>query len=239
LEAKLDLSSRLAAISRLMGGVAHEIKNPLNSMAVHLEVLKSKLAAGEPEIEVITAEIRRLDRVVKTFLNFNRPVELQLKDFDLSGLARQTVALVAPAAREKNIRIEAQLDEPLLIRGDPDLLGQAILNVVLNGIEAMNEGGRLMLKSEGRAGECILTIADDGPGIPPDVQDKIFNLYFTTKKGGSGVGLALTFRMVQLHNGTIDFVTSQDTGTSFRMRFPEAVVALETNASTESNVVRV
>ena len=225
LEAKLDLSSRLAAISRLMGGVAHEIKNPLNAIALHLEVLKSKLTGSVPEIDVIAGEIRRLDQVVKTFLNFNRPVELHLQDFDLSAIARETAALVAPAAREKVIAIQAELDTPLWIRGDPELLRQAVLNVVSNGIEAMPDGGRLTLKAEVHGGECILDICDSGTGIAPEVQDKIFNLYFTTKKGGSGIGLALTFRMVQLHNGTIDFVTGQNLGTTFRLRFPETAAA--------------
>ena len=224
LQLQLDISSRLAAIGRLTGGVAHEIKNPLNAMALHLEVLKSKLDRPEPEIAVIAGEIRRLDRVVKTFLDFNRPVEMEIQEFDLALLAREVAALLAPQAKEKNAALEINLDTPMWIRGDPELLRQALLNVMVNGLEAVGPGGHLRVRSEKSPGECVIVIEDDGPGIPPDVRQKIFNLYFTTKENGSGIGLAMTFRVVQLHSGTIDVVSEPGHGTAFRFRLPDAEV---------------
>ena len=223
LEHQLDLSSRLAAISRLTGGVAHEIKNPLNAMALHLEVLKSKLDGQQPEIEVIAREIKRLDNVVKTFLNFNKPVQLASQPIDLSELVEQILALVSREAEARQIRIESKLDARLMINGDPDLLKQAILNVVNNGLEAMKEGGSLTAETTADAGQCQLTVSDAGPGIPLEIQDRIFNLYFTTKEQGTGIGLATTFRVVQLHSGTIDFVSEPGKGTTFRLRFPGMV----------------
>lgn len=220
LEHQLDISSRLAAISRLTGGVAHEIKNPLNAMALHLEVLKGKLDGQQPEIEVIGREIKRLDTVVKTFLNFNKPIQLENKPVDLSQLVEQVFALVRRAAEAKHISIESTLQRPVLINGDPDLLKQAILNVVNNGLEAMQDGGTLTACTSSEGDDCQLSITDAGPGIPPEIQDRIFNLYFTTKKQGSGIGLATTFRVVQLHSGTIDFVSELGKGTTFRLRFP-------------------
>src|SRR5690242_12550336 len=221
LEQQLDVSSRLAAISRLTSGVAHEIKNPLNAMALHLEVLKNKLDATEPEIEVIAREIQRLDNVVKTFLSFNKPIELQASPVDLSGLVQEVVTLVAVDAGEKNIQVSTDFDRDAWVNGDRDLLKQAILNVVINALEAMQAGGWLAVSTE-RAGPGFqVVITDSGGGIPAEVQDKIFNLYFTTKNGGSGIGLAMTFRVVQLHSGTIDFVSEQGKGTTFRLRFPE------------------
>lgn len=221
LEQQLDVSSRLAAISRLTSGVAHEIKNPLNAMALHLEVLKNKLDATEPEIEVIAREIQRLDNVVKTFLSFNKPIELQASPVDLSGLVQEVVTLVAVDAGEKNIQVSTDFDRDAWVNGDRDLLKQAILNVVINALEAMQAGGWLAVSTE-RAGPGFqVVITDSGGGIPAEVQDKIFNLYFTTKDGGSGIGLAMTFRVVQLHSGTIDFVSEQGKGTTFRLRFPE------------------
>jgi PAS domain S-box-containing protein len=221
LEQQLDVSSRLAAISRLTSGVAHEIKNPLNAMALHLEVLKNKLDATEPEIEVIAREIQRLDNVVKTFLSFNKPIELQASPVDLSGLVQEVVTLVAVDAGEKNIQVSTNFDGDAWVNGDRDLLKQAILNVVINALEAMQAGGRLAVTTERAGAESHVVITDSGGGIPPEVQDKIFNLYFTTKDGGSGIGLAMTFRVVQLHSGTIDFVSEQAKGTTFRLRFPE------------------
>jgi PAS domain S-box-containing protein len=220
LERQLDVSSRLAAISRLTGGVAHEIKNPLNAMALHLEVLRSRLDTEQPEVDVIAREIKRLDNVVKTFLSFNRPIELQARPLDLDQVVQQVLALVSVDAEAKNIQIETYLTGQLWLNGDPDLLKQAILNVVNNGLEAMSEGGKLEIRTEWMADECQIRVTDAGSGIAPEIQEKIFNLYFTTKQQGSGIGLATTFRVVQLHSGTIDFVSEPGRGTTFRLRFP-------------------
>jgi PAS domain S-box-containing protein len=223
LERQLDFSTRLAAISRLTGGVAHEIKNPLNAIALHLEVLKSKLAGQQPEIDVIGREIKRLDTVVKTFLNFNRPVDLKYKPLDFNELVQQILALVSIDASAKQVQVETAFEDKLWINGDPDLLKQAILNVINNGLEAMQAGGTLITRTASDGDECLLTVRDGGPGIPLDIQNRVFQLYFTTKENGSGIGLATTFRVVQLHNGTIDFTSDPEKGTTFRLRFPRMV----------------
>jgi len=223
LERHLDLTSRLAALSRLTSGVAHEIKNPLNAMALQLELLKGKLEGEQPEVDVIAREIKRLDNVVKTFLSFNRPIELEAKRLDLNQLVGQVIDLVGPDAAAKQIRIEADLQAGMETRGDADLLQQAILNVINNGLEAMPEGGTLTVRTLRDGADCQLEIGDSGCGIPPELRDRIFNLYFTTKQHGSGIGLATTFRVVQLHGGTIDFVSQLGKGTTFRLRFPGMV----------------
>lgn len=224
IRSQLDVSARLAAISRLTGGVAHEIKNPLNAIAVHLEVLRSRLAneglAELPEIETIGREINRLDRVVKTFLDFTRPVELRMSEVEIAGLLREILALVEPSAARQNIRLVLEAPEPLFVEGDRDLLKQAILNVVVNAVEAMKEGGRIRVAAHRSGEECVVEVEDQGPGIPEEIRDRIFQLYFSTKGKGSGIGLAVTFRVVQLHNGTIDFTTEVGRGTTFRLRFP-------------------
>ncbi len=230
LERHLDLASRLAAIGRLTGGVAHEIKNPLNAITLHLEVLKTKLDDGGPEIGVILNEVRRLDRVVKTFLDFSRPVELQVRDLDLAALARETAAFLEPQAAAKSAAIDVNLPNPLPVRGDAELLRQALINVIVNALDAIPSGGRVRISSAHPAGECALTISDDGPGIPPDIRNKIFNLYFSTKTGGSGIGLAMTFRLIQLHGGTIELSDEPGPGASFRISLPEATPAGEPEA---------
>jgi PAS domain S-box-containing protein len=224
LEQQLDVSSRLAAISRLTGGVAHEIKNPLNAMALHLEVLKGKLDGEQPEIEVIGREIKRLDSVVKTFLNFNRPVDLNYRPIDLNDLVKQVLALVSLDANAKNVALKTVLEhDQLWINGDPDLLKQAVINVINNGMEAMTDGGTLTTRTSSDGGQCQLIVNDAGPGIALEIQNRVFQLYFTTKESGSGIGLATTFRVVQLHNGTIDFTSEPGKGTTFRLRFPRMV----------------
>jgi hypothetical protein len=226
LRSELDISTRLAAISRLTGGVAHEIKNPLNAMALHLEILKSKLEGDvqvEKELNVIGGEISRLDRVVKTFIDFTRPVELELKDIDMVDLARQVASLVWPEAERSGVSVELDARQKHAgIRGDEDLVKQALLNVVNNGIEAMQDGGQLLIHVEREGDEVFVAVQDQGPGIPEEIRDKIFNLYFTTKPKGSGIGLAMTFRIIQLHNATMDFSSKPGEGTTFRMRFPVA-----------------
>lgn len=226
LRSQLDVSSRLTAINRLTGGVAHEIKNPLNAIALHLEVLKAKLAEPhlvDAELRVIEREIARLDRVVKTFLDFTRPFELRITTVDLANLLREIAALVAPEASRGGVRVEVEgTAAGALVRGDHDLLKQAILNVVVNGIEAMPNGGRLRLGVERNGEEWVVRVADQGHGIPPELRDKVFQLYFTTKEEGTGIGLAMTFRVIHLHNGTIDFASEVGRGATFWMRLPAA-----------------
>jgi signal transduction histidine kinase len=225
---QLDVASRLAAISRLTGGVAHEIKNPLNAIALRLDFLRAKLGAPEEElgqdIDVLAREIARLDRVVKTFLDFSRPVEVHFDDVDLSALTREVADLMTAPARLAHVEMEVAAPEsPVVLRGDADLLKQALLNLVTNAIEAMCSGGSLRLVTSTENGSVRLEVADTGPGIPAAQRDRVFQLYFTTKNMGSGIGLALTYRAVQLHNGTIAFDSEEGRGTTFRLEFPSAI----------------
>jgi signal transduction histidine kinase len=226
---QLDVATRLAAISRISGGVAHEIKNPLNAIALRLDLLRARVMAGvpeeglTPEIDVLSSEVRRLDRVVKTFLDFSRPVDVRLTEVDLAALAKDVTILMTPQARVAGIEMTYEdLGGPTLMRGDADLLKQAILNLVVNATEAMKHGGHLRVSVSHEGDSVAIEVADDGPGIPPEVREKVFQLYFTTKERGSGIGLAMTYRAVQLHNGTVDFV-SDSGGTTFRLQFPALI----------------
>jgi signal transduction histidine kinase len=236
MESQLDVASRLTAISRITGGVAHEIKNPLNAIALHLDLLRARLDNPDEEvaaeIDILSKEVRRLDRVVKTFLDFSRPVDVRLEEVDLASLAREVSDLMTPQARLG--RIELFFDAPsqpaeqrTIIRGDADMLKQAILNLVTNALDAISgskkDGGHLRLRTERVEDDVVLEIADDGPGIPAELRSKVFQLYFTTKAKGSGIGLAMTYRAVQLHNGTIDFTSEDGAGTTFRLQFPALV----------------
>ncbi len=227
LNRELQTADRLAAISRVSGGVAHEVKNPLNAILLHVEVAKAKLARGEidlePQMEIIGREILRLDRVVKTFLDFTRPVELKLSTVPLQDLMGEIVELARPQAEASSIEIvEHHEIEGVSVRVDRDLLKQAVLNVVVNAMQAMPQGGELRFEALVNEDTAEIRISDTGAGIPPELREKIFRLYFTTRKEGSGIGLAMTFRIVQLHDGTIDFTSEPGKGTTFFIRLPIA-----------------
>ncbi len=225
LSQQLDVGQRLSALNRLTSGVAHEIKNPLNSINLHLEVLRSRLD-GEDEIaaeelRILRDEARRLDRVVKTFLDFTRPVELKLAPLDLADLLNGLLQFLMPEAQSKRVALGLECDaKPALIRGDTDLLKQAFLNLFRNGMDAMPEGGPLAVHLKRENGDYVISIADQGVGIPEESRSKIFQLYYTTKPEGTGIGLAVTYRVVQLHNGSITFESKLGKGTTFELRFP-------------------
>ncbi|MGH9828817.1 MAG: sensor histidine kinase, partial [Blastocatellia bacterium] len=152
LESQWDLSKKLADLGRITSGIAHEVKNPLNAMVIHLEILRSKVESGagnpRPQIEILDSEIKRLDRVVQTFLNFTRPMEVRLDPFDLNILVDQVVALANTEARELGVAIAVHLEQaPLKIKGDADLLKQALLNIIINGCQAMPGGGPLTVET--------------------------------------------------------------------------------------------
>ena len=209
IESDLELSRRLAAIGRLTAGVGHEVKNPINAIVVHLELLRNKLGGTDNKamrhLEVIESEIQRLDRVVQTLVDFSRPVELQLKEQDLRRVVSAVLMLASADLETRDVHVQSDLpDHPVLAKVDADLLKQALLNVVLNGAQAMAEGGKLEVRLAEDGRMALLSIRDQGSGISPEIRDKIFDLYFTTKKDGSGIGLAMTYRIVELHNGSIE-----------------------------------
>jgi signal transduction histidine kinase len=227
LESQLDYSERLADFARITSGIAHEVKNPLNAMVIHLELLRSKLqrispAADDarPQLEILTSEIQRLDRVVQTFLDFTRPPRVYLRPLDVNQILEETIALAAPEAEARGSTVWRSFEPNLPhIAGDADLLKQAFLNIIINGFQAMEHGGRLIVSTarDGADG-VIVSITDYGAGIEPEARERIFHLYYTTKPGGNGIGLAQAFRAVQLHNGQITFDSQPGHGTTFHIR---------------------
>ncbi|HEY3974880.1 MAG TPA: ATP-binding protein [Candidatus Sulfotelmatobacter sp.] len=221
---EIEMSRRLSASGRLTRGVAHEVKNPINAIVLHLQLLRNKLAEQEPDtrrhMDIIDSEIRRLDRVVQTLVDFTRPRDLRLEEVDLRRLMEEVAQLAAPDAEQHGVTIERHMPQQRLrVKVDVDLMKQAILNVVLNGVQAMPDGGLLTISARRENNAVIAEVRDQGEGIPPDLHDKIFELYFTTKKDGSGIGLAQTYQVLQWHYGSVDF-ESGATGTVFSFRIP-------------------
>jgi signal transduction histidine kinase len=239
----LNYSRKLAALGRLMAGVAHEVKNPLNAMTIHLELLKGKLAAAaEPvavgarshavspvstvdkHVEIIAHEIQRLDQVLNGFLKFARPDELKLQPIRLQAIVSDIVTTITPEADRLHVTVRHDCPAGLpAINADPGMLRQALLNLALNACQAMPEGGTLRIACRpGSRGRVEIDVEDTGVGIAPENLQKIFDLYFTTKEKGSGIGLSMVYRIVQLHDGEVEVQSTPGRGTRFRLVFPQA-----------------
>ena len=224
LQTMLRYSRKLSSLNRLLAGVAHEVKNPLNAMTIHLELLRQKLgrraagrrcAAGparrrEPppadglmsHVSIIGEEIRRLDQVVQGFLRFSRPEELQLEPVSVAALLQDIVDVVRPQAEQQGIVVELEAHQGVAIQVDRAMVRQALLNLALNAIDAMPSGGTLALRARSVEEQQVqIDVVDSGIGIKPDHLGRIFDLYFTTREQGSGLGLSMVYRTVQLHDG--------------------------------------
>lgn len=229
---EIEMSRRLSASGRLTRGVAHEVKNPINAIVLHLQLLQNKLSKQEPDtrrhMDIIDSEIRRLDRVVQTLVDFTRPRDLHLEEIDLRRLLDDVVMLATPDAEQHGVTVvRHRAEQRLPVKVDVDLMKQAFLNVVINGVQAMPEGGTLTISTRCENNVVFAEIQDQGSGIPKDMHDKVFELYFTTKKEGSGIGLAQTYQILQWHYGSVDFESAETTGTIFRFQMPLSGVSAE------------
>jgi signal transduction histidine kinase len=251
-----------ATLGRLTAGLAHEVKNPLNAMRIHLELLRAKVrSAGEAtprpaavaagggtlglaeaapapmpdsvrgaleHATVIETELRRLDEVVQGFVKFTRPEDLEMRPVQLSALVGDLVPLIEPDATAHDVRVRVDCPPSLWVRGDQTTLGQALLTLALNACQAMSGtsgGGTLrILAREAQHDRVELRVEDTGAGIAPEQLGRIFDLYFTTRKdkGGSGLGLSMVYRIVQMHDGEIDVESTPGEGTTFRVVLPGA-----------------
>jgi signal transduction histidine kinase len=243
------ISEKLASrsLGRLMAGVTHEVRNPLNAMTIHLELVREHLlrrhapvgavlrvdSAPEqsPEFEgacehldVIGAEIKRLDEVITGFVRFIRPEELQLQPVNVEALMTEVIALLEPNLSRRGILSRTNVPSGFpVLQADPALLRQALLNLALNGCQAMARGGTLTMGAALEKDRRVaLKVEDTGGGIPAADLERIFDLYYTTKPEGTGIGLSIVYRIVQLHGGEIEVESTEDRGTTFRLLLPRA-----------------
>jgi signal transduction histidine kinase len=242
-------SRKLAALGRLSAGVAHEVKNPLNAMMIHLELLRQQFRPARPaassgraasavaiaeapavdsgqalqHVDVIANEIRRLDEVVQEFLKFSRPEDLKLQPVSLEALFDEVVPIVQPEADRARVALVVERQDVPDVQGDPTMLRQAFLNLALNACQAMPGGGTLRIRCETARGRRVsIAFTDTGVGIKPEHLQRIFDLYFTTKEKGSGIGLSMVYRTVQMHDGDIEVQSTPGAGTTFRVLLPQA-----------------
>ena len=238
LEQELEVARRLEAIGRLTAGVGHEVKNPINAMVVHLELLRSKLDGAGAEtlngslngaqrhVDILAGEMQRLDRVVQTLADFSRPMELHLHEHDMRSVVGAVVELTAVEMEENGVQVTIHAPaEPLIVRVDEEMIRQALLNLLLNAMQAMPRGGSIQVTIRREQQFAVVEVADNGEGIPEELLPRIFELYFTTKPKGSGIGLAMTYRILQLHGGALEVRSNSDPasperGTVFTLRAP-------------------
>jgi signal transduction histidine kinase len=245
-QSTIRYSRKLAALGRLSAGVAHEVKNPLNAMMIHLELLRQQfatslapVAAGRGggtvvkpavdetgairHVDVIAHEIRRLDQVVQGFLKFTRPEDLTLQPIRVGALLEEIVPILRPEAERVGVVLEISCDDAPDVNGDPAMLRQAFLNLGQNACHAMPHGGTLRIHCAGASGHRVsIKFVDTGTGIKPEHLQRIFDLYFTTKEKGSGIGLSMVFRTIQMHDGEIEVESTPGAGTTFRVLLPRA-----------------
>jgi signal transduction histidine kinase len=233
---ELEVARRLAAIGKLTAGVGHEVKNPINAMVVHLELLRGKLVPGGKEafggaqrhVDILAGEMQRLDRVVQTLADFSRPMELHLREQDLRQIVGVVIDLTAAEMEEHGVEVTVDTPhEAMMVRADAELMQQAVLNLLLNGMQAMPAGGAMQVRMRREHQFAVVEVIDEGEGIPAELLPRIFELYFTTKPKGSGIGLAMTYRILQLHGGAMEVrsnaeASSPERGTVFTFRLPIA-----------------
>ena len=235
-EAKMRRMENLASLTTLAAGVAHEIKNPLGSLSIHVQLIQKTLAKSkkrlphgqdmqidqiEKYLGVVNEEVDRLNRIVLDFLFAVRPMNAELRKGDLNALITELVKFVAIELQDARIESVLDLAEELPpLYFDGGLMKQALLNLIKNAAAAMEGGGRLSISTEVLEGEARIIVADTGIGIPEDELGKIFEPYFTTKDNGTGLGLTVVFKVIREHQGDIAVRSREGEGTVFIITLP-------------------
>jgi signal transduction histidine kinase len=222
-------SERIDSIMTLAAGVAHEIGNPLNAMAIHLELLRRRLAGLGPEagkamesVDVLESEVRRLDGIVRNFLGAVRPSQPDLSEVQLLEVVAASLALLKDQLGQLGVRATIDVDGELpVVLADHGQVQQALFNVIKNALEAMDRGGELTVRARSEDDWVVLEVADTGVGIPSDKLTRVFDAYYTTKSDGSGLGLLIVLRILRAHGGRVDIASEPGKGTTVTLRFPQ------------------
>ena len=224
LEDRLERAERDAVVGRMAAGVAHELRNPLSSIKGLVLLLKSRLDDddhAEQTAELLIEQVERLNRSISELLDYARPAMLNRTKFTIDDLISKAVLLVRSDAESADISIvEKYRCGKSLIEGDQDKITQVILNICLNAIQSMDEGGTLEISTSCSEHEVVAKITDNGCGIAAEIREKVFEPYFTTKYDGTGLGLAMSAKIIADHNGSISIESSQNAGTSVVLRLP-------------------
>jgi signal transduction histidine kinase len=229
IEEQLRSAERLSVLGELAAVLAHEIRNPLGSIRGTAEIIKDDYRPGDKKyefLEILLKESDRLNRVVEDFLRLSRPQPLTIVSCNIAEELKSVVMLVAAEAKDRGLRLELQTDPSLEINADKDKLHQALLNIILNGLQSSASGGSLTMTAQWQKHhkddrpEVQIKIQDTGEGIPEDIYEKIFEPFFTTKKDGTGLGLAIAKKIIEAHGGRIEVKAKLHEGTIFTIYLP-------------------
>jgi signal transduction histidine kinase len=229
-----DVSQMAAAekrdlLARLLGRLAHEIRNPLSSLDIHFQLLEEDLASAAPQVreqlasrmEIIHGELHRLEGIVERFLRLAGPEGVDLEPVDVEGILAHVCDLLRPEAAAREIEIALQVQPSLpRVMADPVRLTQALLNLVINALQAVERKGRIEVIGAVADGQVAVAVRDNGPGIPPDMLASVFDPYYTTKSEGSGLGLWIAQQIVTAHGGTLQARNGPSGGAVLTMRLP-------------------
>ncbi|MGD8368476.1 MAG: ATP-binding protein [Desulfobacterales bacterium] len=222
-------AEKMAVVGKLAAGMAHSIRNPFTSVKMRLFSLSRSLRlteAQQEDFEVVAEEIRHIDTIVQNFLEFSRPPKLQMRKVSPSSVVDTTLQLLAHRLKAYDVTVTVQRERPLPeIEGDPEQIKEVLVNLIINACEAMEGGGRITIresaatKGQGQ-GAAMVSVEDDGPGMSPSVQEKIFQPFYTTKEEGTGLGLSIAARIMEEHGGRLSVESTPGIGTAFVLLFP-------------------
>ncbi len=222
-------AERLAELGLLTGGLAHEIKNPLSTVQLNLQLLQEDLDPHQPahtrlinRLGTVRRETARLKDILDDFLRYAGKIEIDRKPIELGEMLEELVDFFSPQAQLQKIQLRLKKPTaPLTVPVDQRLIKQSVLNLMINAAQAIGEaGGEIILSSRREGNQAIIDVIDTGPGIPQDVVDKIFQAYFSTKRGGTGLGLAITKRIAEEHGGRLTVKSEVGKGTAFSLSLP-------------------
>jgi signal transduction histidine kinase len=222
---------KLASLGILAAGVAHEIRNPLTAIRARLFTLQKRLSPTTPErtdADVIDCEIDRLERIVKDFLLFARPSDPHFVTANAVDIIQEVASLLGPEMEKKGIRLIVEATSAMPVRIDPQQIKQVLINLVQNAAEAVGSNGEIRLRvhrdsrrfADRSTGAVVIEVQDSGKGIPPEVQERLFDPFFSTKEAGTGLGLSIAARIVEKHGGALQYQTLLNHGTTFGVVFP-------------------
>ncbi|MFN3871535.1 MAG: sensor histidine kinase [Ignavibacterium sp.] len=226
LEEEAKRNEKLSAMGELASGVAHEIRNPINAIGMIAQRLNKEFVPTEHTddykkiTELLRNEVVRINKIITQFLNYAKPLDLNITDINCGKFFEEIYQIFYSQAKQKNIELIKQGDDNLTARFDSDLIKQSLINIIQNAFDAVTDHGRVQIKYYQLGKKFLIEISDNGIGISPEFQKKIFDLYYTTKKDGNGLGLSIAQKIIHQHNGSITLVSKPNQGTTFKITLP-------------------
>ncbi len=226
----LHVQEKQVAMGKLAAGIAHEIRNPLNAIGIQVQRLNRNLKKDGTNLSryelsrSVIEEIQRIDQTLEDFLSYARPTPLEMSTIDIQRIVTEVISILEGIAIEKGLHFERGGNESISIHADPNYMKQALMNIVKNAIEASTQGGKIQLNVDDKENEILISVSDEGTGIDKESLDRVFDLYYTTKDMGTGVGLSITQKIVADHGGSITIDSVPDKGSTFTITLPRGRV---------------